>query len=319
MMRAAPGRISSDAILLIALFVLLVLGGLFFIAPRPKEVSDVSTTYSADPKGVKAFYTLLGEHTGYRVGRLERPYTQMPKGVSALFVVQPSKSPIIDGSEAEALERWVSRGGTAIFLSDKLENVPESFQKPGPRGKGFVYAFDSRRLVTNEGVRDYRNALKALNALNARTRPGGIVLFDEYHHGIVESGPLFAGIGRQVWIALAILLAAGLALCYSVGRRFGAVRALPKSDTVRPGVELVNALGRLYKNAHATDIAAGILCEPLEQAVSLRPELKTPRVRAVLAKCRDAKAGQKLTDSELVSVAREIRCLEKELGIAGPA
>ena len=317
-MRGASGRISSDAIVLIALFVILLLGVFFLVGPSSREPSDISTTYSADPKGVKAFYTLLGERLGYRVDRLEKPYDRIPKDAKTLFVVQPSGWPPISADEMDALDRWVSRGGTVIFLSSNLNNVPASFQTSGPRGKGFVHAYRSSGLVTNEGVRDYRNAVVVLDTLAEHARPGDLVLFDEYHHGLIESDDSLS-LGRQAGMAMWILLAAGIVLCYSVGRRFGAVRALPKSEIVRPGVELVDALARLYKNAHATDLAASILCEPLEQAVSSRPELATPRAQAVLDTCRAARAGQKLTDSELLNIAREIHSLEKELGIAGPA
>ena len=63
---------SQDIWLLIGLFVLLLVGAYFAASPSKTTESKAPTSYNADPKGVKAFYTLL-QRLGYRVNRLLGP------------------------------------------------------------------------------------------------------------------------------------------------------------------------------------------------------------------------------------------------------
>ena len=146
-----------------------------------------------------------------------------------------------------------------------------------------------------------------------------------------------ASLSRQVKISIIVFLVAAAVLCYSKGRRFGAVRNLPKSETLRPGYQFVESVARLYRRAHATDLAAGILCDSFKQDICLRLGLPTDaereqvvrrlqtdsksdmggRVDSILAHCERSQAGQKPSESELVDMAIEIRNLEQELGLGG--
>ena len=328
-------RPSRDTWILIVVFVLLLVGGYFAASPGGREESDISSTYSADPKGVKAFYTLLGERLGYKVERLTQPCTQIPREAAVLIVVQPLEPlPIIE-PEASSLERWVKKGGTAIFISDDLSGIPRRFRTSKKLGKGSIHTFDSRKVITNEGLRDSASPFAVLNVIVDHTTPGEVILFDEYHHGLMESGSVFALMGRHVKIAIAILLVAGLVLCHTRGRRFGAVRRLPSSETTRPGYEFVESLARLYQRAHAPDLAAEILCKSFKRSLCLKLGLPADaaadaiarhpgsgtnehiknRVTDLLARCEKPGAGQRLSNSELVTIAAEIQSLEQELGL----
>ncbi len=332
-------RVSRDAIILLVLFVALIVGGLFLASPKRGRISDVSTTYNVDPAGVKAFYTLLSERLDYRVDRLRKPYTELPKNASVLFVVQPLVRPEIDEEEQEALDAWVRKGGTVVFLADNFTGIPSQFSTSRSLGKGKVFAFDSRRTITNQGMRNHKNALKLLEIIDSHSGPDGLILFDEYHHGITDRtfASLFAFMSREVKVAVALLAICGLVLCHTRGRRFGAVRPLPQSYTVRPGFEFVQSVARLYRRAHATDLAAELLCDSLRRRISsrfglsphapadqvksaLKSRLSGPSVDAldrVLARRESVQAGQKPTESELVSIAEDIHQLEEELGLAG--
>lgn len=339
---------SRDIWVLVVVFILLVGAGFFLALPSHREEYTVSTTYNADPLGVKAFYTLLGERLGYTVGRLRKPYTEMPGNARLLIVVQPATIGIemdedarqllgdalgISDEERAALQSWVRRGGTVMFLSDNLAGVPATFGSDRRIGKGHVYAFSSREMITNRGMRDPRNAVKLLGIIDRHAGKRDLVLFDEYHHGDKERRPLWSYVSRQVKFAMALLLAAGLVLCHTRGRRFGAVRNLPKSETVRPGYEFVESVGRLYQRAHAADLAARILCASFRQALCARFGMPADsprdaiarrlasdiggglpkRVDAVLADCDRLVAGQKPDEPELLRVATEIVTLEKEM------
>lgn len=328
-------KVSRDAWLLIGIFLVLVVLLAVVTEPPKPSASDLSTTYSTSPSGVKAFYTLLGERLGYNVERLETPYTELPNGSSTLVVVGPLKSIPITSDETAALEKWVSSGGTVVFISDALKNVPVDFRSSRRSGKGFVYAMNSRGVITNKGLRDRRNALKVLDIIAKHARPGDLVLFDEYHHGLSRSNAqaLLAHMPPQVKFGVALIAVAVLALCYGHGRRFGAVRNLPSSQNLRPEFEFVESVARLYDRAGAADMAADILTQSMRQSLCHKLGLSSDAPREMIVRQLEsdghnqaaakvdrllagAQAGQKLSKSELVHVAREINAVEKELGLS---
>ncbi len=328
-------RPSRDVWILILVFVVLVVAGYFVAAPDERETSDVSSSYSADPKGVKAFYTLLGERLGYKVERLIRPWTDIPRKADVLIVVEPLEVVPIGPHEVWSLEKWIKDGGTAIFVLDNPALVPTQFHRTKKLGKGEVYAFSSRSVITNEGLRGDTSSLAVLNAVADHAKPGDVVVFDEYHHATMESQSIFAMMSRKVKVALVIMLAAGLILCHTRARRFGAVRRLPSPESIRPGYEFVESVARLYQRAHAADLAADILCKSFRRELCQKLGLAADadrdaivrrlgpgtqdsvkeRVNDLLRGCDGLSAGQRLSESELVTVASEVRSLEQELGL----
>ena len=241
----------------------------------------------------------------------------------------------IGEEERRELRSWVRSGGVVIFASRKLRNVPFGFRETRGIGSGKVYAFDTRDTITNKGMRDYRNAARLLEVITRHAGKRDLILFDEYHHCIQESPSMWDRMGRQVKIALGILLAAILLGAYSQGRRFGAVRELPAQETIRPGVEFVESVGRLYQRAHATDVAAEIICESFRHDLCARLGLPADvsseqiarglrscggqgcaeRVEGLVARCERCRAGHKPSERELVEIAREVRELERELNL----
>lgn len=340
-----------DTWILAVVFVGLVIGGYFVATPGDRGEIRVSTTYNPDPRGVKAFYTLLGERLGYNVDRLKRPYNRIPSNARVLFVVQPrqkignqSEALIrrryyITDAECDALKKWIKRGGTVVFLSDNLAGVPAAFGSDQQIGRGFVYAFSSRHPITNAGMRNYRNAIKFLKIIDRHASKRDLILFDEYHHGIAESRSLWSYVSRQVKVAMLLIIASLVVLCHTRGRRFGAVRKLPRSGIVRPSYEFVESVGRLYRRANATNLAAKILCTTFRKELcakygissdepnsSIMTLLKSDidlatlqRIDRLLADCESwtKAAGQKPSEQELLHIAREIRNLEEKLGLAG--
>ncbi|MCX6027668.1 MAG: DUF4350 domain-containing protein [Chloroflexi bacterium] len=338
------------------------------IGPGPEKQSTLSTTYSAGANGVKAFYTLLGDRLGRKVERLLDPYTDMPRGAAALVVVAPLKEVPISVEESAALEEWIGAGGTAIFISDSLANVPARFGSTRGFGKGRIYALSSAKVISNKGMRDYRNAVKLLNMiaehvpvpnearqdasegflhrsslpskpmLRGKQPPeasvsSDLILFDEYHHGLGRSQAqgVLAHAARQVKIGAVVIAVALLALCYGRGRRFGAVRNLPSWEGRRPGFEFVESVARLYERAGAADLAAEILVKSMRQGLCLKLGLSPDAPSETIVRQLESDgrretaqkvdrlltlhAGQKLSKSELVYIAREIHSIENELGI----
>ena len=327
---------SQDTWVLIGLFALLLAGAYFVISPGKTSESKTPTTYNADPRGVKAFYTLLGR-LGYRVDRLRGPYTRLSAGARLLIVVEPGERKDttmgreIGEHEQLALADWINSGGTVMFFSDRLKGIPWRLQHAGASGKGRVYVFDSSAIINNKGMRDPANAVRIMAVIASRISKQAPILFDEYHHGFDESKPLMASVSRQVIVSISILLAAGLLLCYSRGRRFGAVRRLPEGDT-RPGFEFVESVGRLYRRARASDLAADILRDSFRHGLCLKlgltadappdaldrrlaEDIDTDTRRRVQNLLDNREEGYRPSDSELIDMTREIHKLEKELGI----
>jgi hypothetical protein len=287
--------------------------------------------------GTKAFYTLLDERLRFNVGRLRKPYSETPKEARVLILVRPlAESPVQD-REIVPLKNWIRKGGVAIFVSDGLKGIPRDFKRSAQLGKGHAYSFRHSSVITNKGVRDRNRAMRVLDVICRHAARRDLILFDEYHHGLTESRPVLASMGRQVKVALLLLLGAGLALTYSRARRFGAVRSLPSSETVRPGFEFVESVARLYERAHAAGLAAGILCQSFKHSLCARLGLPADaptervmarlrlsvdesicaRVESVLRQCEDASGGQYVSKGELVDIAQEVSNLEQELQLAG--
>lgn len=329
---------SSDLWILIGLFVLLLVGTYFAASPSKTTESKAPTTYNADPKGTKAFYTLL-QRLGYRVDRLRGPYTELPRNARLLIVIEPGEREIkslgkygrdISDDEEEALVKWVKAGGGVVILSDGFKGVPARYIDSRDPS---VHARNSSAFVTNRGLRDPKNAVRITGLIVSRVSKQDLILFDEYHHGIEGGGPGMASMSRQVKVAVLVLIVAGLILIYSRGRRFGAVRNLPGRDA-RPGFEYVESVGRLYSRARASDLAADILRDSFRRGLCLKlgltsdaprdvlnrrmaedmPEGVRGRIQSVLG---DRNEGYKPSDSELLDMTREIRALEKEISVDG--
>lgn len=329
---------SRDTIVLAVLLVGLVLGLHYFTRPKEAEEDTSPSSYNADPSGTKAFYTLLGDGLGYSTERLTAPYEKLPADARVLIVVEPdwetdrSLGPEMDEKERLAVAAWVRKGGVLILASKSLADVPREFRRSGSVGGGRVYAFGSAKSFTNRGMRDPRNAVDMAALVSRHASKNDLVLFDEYHHGYTESRPFLAMITRPVRMSLVVFVIAGLLAAYSRGRRFGAVRSEPEAESIRPGSEFVEAVGRLYRRSGATDVAMDIMRDSflprLYRKIGVTPDSHPDHVAAranavcgedcaaaVMRLLRARPAGHKPSEQELLHAARDIQQLEKELGL----
>lgn len=335
-------RVSRDAWILIGLILAAVCFALI-AGPGQGPESDLSTSYSNAASGTKAVYTLLGDRLGYNVDRLEQPYNEMPPNAAVLIVVAPLEQIPITPEERSALDEWIQAGGKAIFISDSLESIPAHYGSTRQFGKGFVYAINSRSVISNKGARNYRNALKVVNIIAEHATPpqpspekggGNLILFDEYHHGLGRSEfqTILIHTGRHVKLGAVVVAVALLALCYGRGRRFGAVRNLPSYQNRRPEFEFVESVARLYERSGAADLAADILVKSLRQSLCLKLGLSSDAPRHLIVQRLESEeqkdaatrvdrllayeqAGQRMSKAELLRVAQEIHSVEKELGL----
>ena len=114
-------------------------------------------------------------------------------------------------------------------------------------GQGYAYISATTHPFTNSGLRDRQHAALVLNMLR-RAPPGGRILFDEYHHGLVAPPAPTDGLLRTPWGWAGIYAVTVTALFLLLGgRRFG--RAVPLREEVerRSSAEYVESIADLYQ------------------------------------------------------------------------
>jgi len=114
-------------------------------------------------------------------------------------------------------------------------------------GQGYAYISATTHPFTNSGLRDRQHAALVLNMLR-RAPPGGRILFDEYHHGLVAPPAPTDGLLRTPWGWAGVYAATVTALFLLLGgRRFG--RAVPLREEVerRSSAEYVESIADLYQ------------------------------------------------------------------------
>jgi hypothetical protein len=114
-------------------------------------------------------------------------------------------------------------------------------------GQGYAYISATTHPFTNSGLRDRQHAALVLNMLR-RAPPGGRILFDEYHHGLVAPPAPTDGLLRTPWGWAGVYAVTVTALFLLLGgRRFG--RAVPLREEVerRSSAEYVESIADLYQ------------------------------------------------------------------------
>ena len=116
-------------------------------------------------------------------------------------------------------------------------------------GQGYAYISATTHPFTNSGLRDRQHAALVLNMLR-RAPPGGRILFDEYHHGLVAPPAPTDGLLRTPWGWAGVYAATVTALFLLLGgRRFGRAVPLKEERERRSSAEYVESLADLYQRS----------------------------------------------------------------------
>ena len=205
-----------------------------------------------------------------------------------------------------------------------------------PVGKGRLVAVADGALFSNSQLPRSENAVFLANLLAHYGRPGGRVLFDEYHHGDVSgaAGSVWEDLGRPLQLALIQLCLAALGLLLLLSGRFGppvpAVRLIARSSA-----DYVGSLASLYRRAGASQTALETLyrqflrdicgrlalppdvdLERLAAVAARRGQMDKERLRRLLATCELRLDAGKVSESELLDLTRQMESIRKEIGIA---
>ncbi len=171
-----------------------------------------------------------------------------------------------------------------------------------------------------------------------------VIAFDEYHHGVGfargrgetgQFGKLFNSAPLGLRLVLWHGLAFGLLLLYNGNRRFGRVRTL-STPAFRAGTDYVISMARLLRRARAGDIAITTLftrfLRDLARSLDAPPEtspgelarlaerrfnLTNNGLEQLTARCVVVTEGEKISESELITLARRIEQARRECHLAG--
>lgn len=205
-----------------------------------------------------------------------------------------------------------------------------------PVGKGRLIAVSDSQLFSNTSLPRSENALFLANILSHYSRPGGRVLFDEYHHGDAagDSGDtVWSTLGRPLQLALIQLGLAAIALLVLLSGRFGPPIPLGR-QAARTSSDYVLSLANLYRRAEAAPTALETLyrqflrdicgrlglppdvsLERLAEVAARRGQVDRARLRGLLAACEQHLDTGKVTEAALLDLTRQMDGIRKDIGI----
>ncbi len=205
-----------------------------------------------------------------------------------------------------------------------------------PVGKGRLIAVADGALLSNSQLTRSENSVFLANLLAHYGKPGGRVLFDEFHHGDVSSaeGSIWEDLGRPLQLALIQLCLAALALAVLLSVRFGPPVPLVRS-AARSSADYVGSLASLYRRAGASQTALETLyrqflrdicgrlalppdvdLERLAAVAARRGQIDRERLRRLLATCELRLDAGKVSESELLDLIQQMESIRKDIGIA---
>ena len=202
-----------------------------------------------------------------------------------------------------------------------------------PFSEGRIIILSDPYLVSNNGINLVDNAQLAINIV---TSPGGLIAFDEYHHGYgANNNRLFQYFeGTPV---IAIFLQCGLVVAlifFTQSRRFA--RPIPEVEPSRLSkLEYVSAMAELQQRTRAYDLAIENIYTDFRRRVSAlvgldnttatRKEIAqriAERIRGdareledLMFRCEDVIHGEPISKKDTVATIERLRELEDKLGL----
>ena len=199
-------------------------------------------------------------------------------------------------------------------------------------GSGTVTILSDPYIIANGGIRLNDNLQLAVNLL---TTGGGLIAFDEYHHGKGLTQNNFAGyfadtpvllIAAQVGLVVLLML-------WTRGRRFGRPLPLTQVDR-RSSLEFVASMAELQQRARAFDLAieniytrtrrvlarhAGVdynsSRSEIASRIALRGTIDANRLETLMRQCEDVINGAPCSWRQSIDHVRRLREVERDLGL----
>ncbi|MDT5261714.1 MAG: hypothetical protein QOC61_718 [Acidobacteriota bacterium] len=200
-------------------------------------------------------------------------------------------------------------------------------------GRGRIVVLSDPYIVSNAGINRADNLFLATNV--ATGGRAGRVAFDEFHQGYgATQNQIFAYFsGTPILWMFAQLSLVALALVWTRGRRFARALPAPRPDR-RSKLEFVASMAELQQRARAYDLAIENIYQRTRRAlarygglpataslaeiaerVAARSGRDRTALEALLRECQDSATGAPLSSRRALVLARELRELERDLGI----
>ena len=201
-----------------------------------------------------------------------------------------------------------------------------------PVGQGRIILLSDPYIFSNGGISLRDNLQLAINML---TSGGGLIAFDEYHHGkaINQNALVSYFAGTPVIPILGQLTLLILVLLWTRGRRFG--RPLPLSQIDRrSSLEFVASMAELQQRARAFDLALEniyartrrVLARyagtdystsrgQIASSVAARSSLDAHQLEVLMRQCEDAINGEPISERQTLLLAKRLRDVEGQLGM----
>lgn len=201
-----------------------------------------------------------------------------------------------------------------------------------PHGKGRIVLLSDPYIFSNGGISLRDNLQLAINILAG---DGGLIAFDEYHHGrgttrnawvgYFAGTPVLAITGQIVLLILVVL--------WTRSRRFARPLPLEQVDR-RSTLEFVASMSELQQRARAYDLAIENIYSRTRRVLARHAGMEYKRPRAEIAsrvaarsaldahsletlmrQCEEAINGAPVTERQSIHLARRLREVESTLGL----
>lgn len=202
-----------------------------------------------------------------------------------------------------------------------------------PFGEGEIVFLSDPYFVANGGIRLADNVQMAVNVVASK---GGVIAFDEYHHGFGNDEDLLLAYlsgtpAVSIFLQLALIFSF---IFFSQSRRFA--RALPLSEPNRLSkLEYVSAMAQLQRRTKTFDLAVENIYTGFRRRVSRsigvnnqsaslreiasliaeRTKYSVEEIENLMRQCKDAGTGRLTKGKNIVELASRLRKIEAELGL----
>jgi hypothetical protein len=258
------------------------------------------------------------------------------RGASALATASSSSggTPTYPGSSsAGSATRITRRAGDSVAL---FGDGSGPFMLSVPEGSGRLIVIADTLFASNGNLTRADNARFIANLLANRARLGDRILFDELHHGDLsglQAPSLWKAVGRPLQLALIQLLGVFAVIVGIVAIRFGTPVPLLQGVS-RTSAEYVTSLAGLYRRARASTAALETLyrqflrdlcgrlgiaptssLEKVADMAGRRFHSDPDQLRRLFARCEQCLDQGKISEAELLGLARMMETIRKECGI----
>jgi hypothetical protein len=199
-------------------------------------------------------------------------------------------------------------------------------------GLGSIVVLSDPYIVANGGIKLNDNLQLAINTLVGQ---GGLIAFDEYHHGKGitqnEFARYFAGTPVLAIAAQIVLLV--LLVLWTRAQRFGRPLPLARVDR-RSSLEFVASMAELQERSRAFDLAieniytrtrrvlarhAGVDYNSSRSEIAVRIAARSTidrqRLETLMRQCEEAINGEPINWRQAIDLVRRLREVERDLGL----